>query len=250
MFTKYECHVTDIRETFRLIQSTSLAAAIERGIEAMILNGELGVGERVPEMELAERFGVSRSPIREAVRALDAVGLVEVVPNRGAYIRRIELAEAIEVYEVRAALFGQAGRLMVQRGSEEDRRQLRKLHGEMAVAAEAHRFEDYAPLNFAFHELIVDAAGNRTLAAQYRMLVKRLRLFRARNLMFGDTLAHSHREHEAIVGAIDVRDEEAAAAACFAHVEQGRLRLLERIKVEEAGKPSEEEFTQTRKAGA
>ena len=84
----------------------------------MILNGELGVGQRVPEMELAERFGVSRSPIREAVRALDAVGLVEVVPNRGAYIRRIELAEAIEVYEVRAALFGQAGRLMAQRGSE------------------------------------------------------------------------------------------------------------------------------------
>lgn len=225
--------MADIREAFQLIRSTSLATAVEREIEAMILNGDLPVGARVPELELAERFGVSRSPVREAVRALDAVGLIEVQPNRGAYVRKIELSEALEVYEVRAALFGQAGRLMALRGTAEAAGRLRGLHEEMLAAAETHHFESYAPLNFAFHELIVEAAGNRTLAGQYRMLVKRLRLFRTRNLMFGDTLALSYREHDAIVRAIEARDAEAAFAACFEHVEQGRKRVMERVKAEE-----------------
>lgn len=241
----------DIRDTFRLIQNTSLADAIAREIEAMILNGELATGERVPEMELAERFRVSRSPVREAVRALDSVGLIEVQTNRGAYVRKIDLAEALEVYEVRAALFGQAGRLMAARGSDADIARLSRLHKEMEAAAGAHVFEEYAPLNFEFHELIVDGAGNRTLASQYRMLVKRLRLFRARNLMFGDTLSQSHKEHEAIVRAIEARDAEAATAACYDHVEQGRIRLLSRVRSEEVeGQRSLNRGEETRSASA
>lgn len=241
--------MADIREAFKLIRTTSLATALEREIEAMILSGELAVGERVPEMELAERFGVSRSPVREAVRALDAVGLVEVQTHRGAFIRKIELSEALEVYEVRAALFGQAGRLMAERGADADVRRLVGLHDMMAAPAAAHRFEDYAPLNFEFHEVIVEAAGNRTLAQQYRMLVKRLRLFRARNLMFGDTLTHSHREHDAIVRAIEARDAAAAAEACYGHVEQGRKRLVDRVRAEET-RSVREQAAKTRTAGA
>ena len=177
-------------------------------------------------MELAERFGVSRSPIREAVRALDAVGLVEVLPNRGAYVRRIELAEALEVYEVRAALFGQAGRLMAQRGTAEDRRAgCASLHDEMAVAAEAHHFEELCAAQFRLPRADrrcrrqPDAGRAIPHAGQAAAAVP------ARNLMFGDTLAHSHREHDAIVRAIEARDAEAAARACFAHVEEGRKRV-------------------------
>lgn len=222
----------DLRESFSLIQNTSLASELEREIEALILNGELTVGDRIQEFQLAERFKVSRSPVREALRALDAVGIVEVVPNRGAFVRRIAVEEALEVYEVRAALFAQAGRLMAERGPDADLAALRSLHAEMAEAAGAHDFDRYFPFNFRFHELIVDAAGNRTLAAQYRMLVKRLRLFRARNLMFGDTLEVSNREHTAIVDAITRRDADAAARACFDHVEQGRRRVMERVRSE------------------
>jgi DNA-binding GntR family transcriptional regulator len=225
----------DLRTSFSLIRNTSLASALEQEIEAMILGGELAVGERIQEFQLAERFKVSRSPVREALRALDAVGIIEVVPNRGAFVRRIEIAEAMEVYEVRAALFAQAGRLMAERASEADLAELEKLHDEMNDAAATHAFERYFPLNFSFHELIVDAAGNRTLASQYRMLVKRLRLFRARNLMFGDTLEVSNREHDTIVRAILQRDMDAAGRACFEHVEQGRRRVTERTKRESAG---------------
>lgn len=222
----------DLRESFSLIRNTSLASVLEREIETMILNGELAVGERVQEFQLAERFKVSRSPVREALRALDAIGIVEVIPNRGAFVRRIAVEEALEVYEVRAALFAQAGRLMAERGTDTDMTALQTLHAEMGEAAKAHDFNRYFPLNFHFHELIVDAAGNRTLAAQYRILVKRLRLFRARNLMFGDTLEVSSREHATIVSAIVARDAEASSRACFNHVEQGRRRVMERVRSE------------------
>lgn len=221
-----------LQDSFSLIRNTSLASVLEREIEALILNGELAVGERVPELQLAERFKVSRSPVREALRALDGAGIVEVVPNRGVFVRRVAVEEAIEVYEVRAALFGQAGRLMVERGTDAAVALLQDLHAEMTDAAAAHDVDRYVPLNFRFHELIVDSAGNRTLAAQYRMLVKRLRLFRMRNLMFGDTLELSHREHQTIVDAVGRRDAGAAARACFDHVEQGRRRVLERTRSE------------------
>lgn len=236
----------DLRDSVSLIRTTSLAAALAHEIEALILNGELAVGERVSEFQLAERFKVSRSPVREALRALDGVGIVEVVPNRGAFVRRIAVEEALEVYEVRAALFAQAGRLMAERGVDADLARLATLHEEMGGAARAHDFDRYFPLNFRFHELIVDSAGNRTLAAQYRMLVKRLRLFRARNLMFGDTLEVSHREHQAIVDAIGRRDADAARRACFDHVEQGRRRVIERVRGEESGGQLGDEERQSR----
>jgi DNA-binding GntR family transcriptional regulator len=239
--------MVDLRESFSLIRNTSLGSLLEREIEAMILNGELAVGERVLEFQLAERFKVSRSPVREALRALDAVGIVEVVPNRGAFVRRIALEEALEVYEVRAALFGQAGRLMAERGTNDAIAMLQGLHKELTEASKAHDFERYFPLNFRFHEHIVDSAGNRTLAYEYRMLVKRLRLFRARNLMFGDNLEVSNREHRAIVEAIAGRDVEAAGLACFDHVEQGRLRVVARIRSEtENGESDDESEVQSR----
>ncbi|WP_312793726.1 FCD domain-containing protein [Tianweitania sp.] len=229
-----------------MIRNTSLASVLEQEIEAMVLNGELAVGERIAEFQLAERFKVSRSPVREALRALDAVGIIEVVPNRGAFVRRIEVAEALEVYEVRAALFAQAGRLMAMRANPGELARLRTLHAQMNDAAATHAFELYFPLNFSFHELIVDATGNRTLATQYRMLVKRLRLFRARNLMFGDTLEVSNREHETIVQAISKGDVEAAGRACFEHVEQGRHRVIERTMREGADASATTQEVQSR----
>lgn len=211
-----------------LLKENSLSSAIEREIEGMILHGTLGSDEKINEIQLAERFGVSRSPVREALRALEAGGLVMAVPNRGVFIRRIEVGEAVEVYGVRAALFGYAGQMLASGGRAVDLERLRELHAEMAASVEAHRFDDYYPLNFAFHELIVDASRNRVLAAQYRSLVKQLRLFRAGNLMSGDTLSISHREHQAIVDAVLARDPAAAYRACFHHVEMGKGRLMAR----------------------
>jgi DNA-binding GntR family transcriptional regulator len=77
---------------------------LEREIERVILGGEYGPGDRINEKELALRFGISRGPVREALRTLEATGLVEQVPNRGVFVRQLSAAQADDIYEVRAAL--------------------------------------------------------------------------------------------------------------------------------------------------
>ena len=212
------------------LQTRSLSSALEGLIEGLIFGGELTVGDRINEAQLAGRLGISRSPIREALRALEASGIVEVKPNRGVFVRRLDTDEALQVYGVRAALFGYAGQLLAETAGDVERNRLLSLQEAMTVAAEDHSFEAYFPLNFAFHDFIVEATGNTVLAAQYRALVKQLRLFRARNLMFGDTLAISNREHAAIVAAICAGDPAAAYRACYDHVECGRKRVMARAE--------------------
>lgn len=213
-----------------LLQKHSLSSVLEQEIEALIIQGALVAGERINELQLAERFGVSRSPIRDALRALEAAGLVEQVPNRGLFIRRVDTTRAVEVYGVRAALFGYAGAEVASAASPAQIASLVSLHQEMGEAAARHEFATYFPLNFAFHDRLVAASGNGVLATQYRSLVRQLRLLRGRNLRSGDTLSISHGEHQRIVDALVARDRERAFNACFDHVEMGKARLIARHK--------------------
>ena len=207
-------------------RTISLTSVLEGEIERMIVAGDLAPGERINENQLAERFGTSRGPIREAVRALEGSGLVTSVRNRGFFVRRLEVQEVREVYDVRAALFGLAGRLLAERVTDG---QLDRLNGFVAAMDEAaarRDFEAYYPLNLAFHEFIVDSAGNATLAEQYRNFVKKLLLFRARSLVQGGGLAVSNREHREMLAAIAARDPSWAHEAHWRHVASAKDRLL------------------------
>ena len=208
------------------MQTASLTTVLEREIENLILSGELPPGERINEIQLAKRFGTSRGPIREATRSLEGKGLVEVVRNRGVFIRRLSLEEALEIYDLRSALFGLAGRLLAARMNDEILDELSEALRQMEVAAAARDFESYYPLNLAFHNFVVEKAGNATLAAEYRAMVKKLHLFRARSLVQGGGLAVSNREHTEIVDALAAGDVERAHGACWRHVERAKHRLL------------------------
>lgn len=210
------------------LRLTSLPMLLEREIESMILDGRLTEGGRINENQLAATFGVSRGPVREALRSLEALGLVELLPNRGVFIRSLDIAQVVEMYGVRAALFGYAAQLLAARAEPEMIARLRAMLNEMADAAQAHDFDRYYPLNFAFHDFIVERAGNGVLTAQYRGLVKQLRLYRAGNLMTGNTLELSNEEHARIVAAIEGRDAASAYQTSFDHVERGKERLLAR----------------------
>lgn len=210
----------------KVLRTMSLTSALEREIERLILSGALPPGQRINEIQLAAQFGTSRGPIREATRSLEAKGLVEVVPNRGVFIRRLTNEEAIEIYELRAALFGLAARLLATRINDGIRAKLNRYLTEMDAAAAAGDFDSYYPLNLAFHEFVVSSAGNATLAAEYGGLVKKMHLFRARSLVQGGGLAVSNREHREIVDAVTSGDPERAFAAGWRHVEQAKHRLL------------------------
>jgi DNA-binding GntR family transcriptional regulator len=211
--------------TIELLRSHSLPMLLEREIEQVILSGEYNPGDRINEKELAFRFGISRGPVREALRTLEATGLVEQVPNRGVFVRKLTAAQADDIYEVRAALFALAGRLLAERATDEDVARLRAFVLAMDEDIGADDFESYARANFALHEYIVERAGNSILASQYLGLIKQLRLYRARSLMFGNAMRASNEEHREMVEAIAARDPARAYAAHHRHVATAKVRL-------------------------
>jgi DNA-binding GntR family transcriptional regulator len=217
-------------DDLRILRTVSLTSVLEREIESLILSGELPPGERINEIQLAKRFGTSRGPIREATRSLEGKGLVEVVRNRGVFIRRLTLEEAVEIYDLRSALFGLAGRLLAARMDDGLLDHLTGLLRRMDEVADERDFDTYYPLNLGFHTFIVEKAGNATLASEYRAMVKKLHLFRARSLVQGGGLAVSNREHSEIVAALASGDVDRAHGACWRHVERAKHRMLAAIE--------------------
>ena len=209
-----------------VLKTSSLATAVEREVERLILNGSFAPGERINENRLALQLGTSRGPIREAIRTLEGSGLIVSIRNRGSFIRRLSVQEVRELYEVRSALFGLAGRLLAERVTEEQLSRLQAYVAAMEDASARRDFDAYYPLNLAFHEFIVDSAGNATLAQQYRSFVKKLHLFRARSLVQGGGLTVSNDEHKEMVAAIAARDPDRADYAHRRHVASARDRLL------------------------
>mgnify|MGYP003571212631 FL=1 len=209
-----------------VVKTVSLTNALERQIERLIVEGELAPGERLNEIQLASRFGTSRGPLREATRSLEAKGFVEVIRNRGVFVRQLSIEEALEVYDVRAALFGLAGRLLAQKMNDELLAKLNRQLDAMEAAAAKSDFETYYPLNLEFHRTIVESAGNKSLLAEYLRFVKKMHLFRAKSLVQGGGLAVSNREHREMVDALASGDVERAHATHWRHVERAKARLL------------------------
>jgi DNA-binding GntR family transcriptional regulator len=206
-----------------ILKSQSLTSLLKGEIERLILEGEFAPGERINENALAARFGVSRGPIREACRALAELGLVEQVPNRGVFLRKIDSLQAEQLYDLRAGLFGLAARLLADSVTDAQLTELEAVLGRMDAAAQS--FDDYYPLNLRLHELILEYTGNERLISAYRQLVKELHLFRARGLVQGGGLAVSNAEHRDIVAALRARDAVRAFEAAYQHVQEGKNRM-------------------------
>jgi len=209
-----------------VVRTVSLTTALEKKIERLIVDGELVPGERLNEIQLASRFGTSRGPLREATRSLEAKGFVEIIRNRGVFVRRLSIEEAMEAYDVRAALFSLAGRLLAQRMSDKLLAKLNRQLDLMEAAAAKSNLETYYPLNLEFHRMIVESAGNKTLLAEYMRFVKKMHLFRTKSLVQAGGLAVSNRGHREIVDALASGDVERTHATCWRHVERGKERLL------------------------
>lgn len=210
----------------------SLTARAQTGIETLIMNGELRGGDRVNEIALSERFGTSRGPIREACRALAQEGLLVAVPNRGVFVRELELREALEVYDIRSVLDELMGRSIAERISDEQIAELRALIESMDEAASDRDLEEYYPVNLAFHNRLLALAGNSRLERLYRSLVKELHLFRRKGLLQRGSMAISNAEHRQIVEAIAARDPIAAGVSMKNHVLAAKQRLLAAFEAE------------------
>lgn len=191
----------------------------------MILEGELNTGQRLNESDLALRFGVSRGPIREALRTLEESGLVQQQRNRGVFVREISVKEADDIYELREALDELVGRKLAKTITGAQMEQLRALLSEMDEATAKQDVNRYYRLNLRFHDLMVTYAGNPKLTETYARLVKVLLLFRRRGLQQGGGLPVSIQEHHAILDAIASGDPERAGREMREHVRASRRRM-------------------------
>lgn len=197
---------------------TRRSVEIANELERDVLAGRLAVGELVNEVVLAERFGVSRTPIREALLTLASSGLVRLEPGRGAVVVGVSLQQVFDSYEVLSALSALAAQLCAERMPPLKRAQLSALHDEMTRSLDKGDREDYARLNALFHDTIVKGSGNAVLAQQIAQCTKTIAAVRHASLEAHASLASMHEEHVKVVAAILARDGDAARQAMGDHL--------------------------------
>ena len=191
-----------------------IVAAIERDI----LGGVLLPGQRIDEAALVARFGVSRTPVREAILELAAVGLVEQRAHRGAYVADVTLEEIFDVYEVLAELEGLCARLAARRMETLERRELLDLHEKMGQLLAVEDRDTYIALDYQFHGILIKAARNAALKDHLSMCLKRIAPIRRTSMEMVRDMRLAHAEHGEIIEAITAGDAAAAERIMSEHV--------------------------------
>ena len=187
-------------------------------IEDALVSGEFAPNDRLDEAQLAMRFGVSRTPVREALMQLSAIGMIEHRPRRGAIVVAHGPAQIYEMFEVMAELEGLAGAHAARRLTGEDRAAISVAHERCRAAAEAADLDGYYYENEAFHVAIYAASHSGFLSEQCGALHRRLRPFRRLQLRVSNRLKVSFQEHDRVVQAIFDGDAEGAKSLLRAHV--------------------------------
>ncbi|TQF81812.1 FCD domain-containing protein [Elioraea sp. Yellowstone] len=216
-----------------IVRTQSLTSLVQREVERLILTGELAPGERINEQHLAARLRVSRGPVREALRGLEKARLVEAKVNRGVYVRELSVEQALEISEMRGLLTGYACARLAASSTAEQRARLAQLIETMAAAIAAGDAPAYYEHNLAFHDALMDYAGNARAKEMYDALVKESHLSRRKSLFSARAMAESNAEHRVILDAIRKGDAAAAREAGERHIVGGRRRFLDAIGMAE-----------------
>jgi len=192
--------------------------SIADDLEDMILEARIKDGDRLDETQLARRYAVSRTPIREALQRLAQSGLVEHLPRRGVFVRQPGAVQLLEMFEVMAELEAACARLAAQRLTDDAPGTLDAIHARSTLAAEAGDAELYYAENERFHQTIYRLSGNGFLEAEALRLQRRLKPFRRMQLRLRGRLRQSLDEHAAIIAALGAADGARAAEQMRAHV--------------------------------
>lgn len=193
-------------------------SSIREQIEQAILLGEFAAHARLDETQLAARFKVSRTPVREALKQLVASGLLEHRPNRGVFVRAPSVQELLEMFEVMAELEALCGRLAARRVNQEDMQTLRTLSQACEQAMESGDSDRYYRANERLHDALYRLSGNRFLQEQATTLHRRLQPYRRLQLRVPYRMRQSMDEHHQIIEAVCQGQAEQAASAIRSHI--------------------------------
>ncbi|MEU7141412.1 FCD domain-containing protein [Nocardia sp. NPDC046473] len=209
-------------------QSSSLLQVIAEELEQLIIAGALTGGDRINESSLAARLGVSRGPVREALRQLERGKLVEFRTNRGMFVREVSVAEAAQLYDIRASLFGLAGRLAAEHITPDQLTELRTKVDRLQAAVPT--VDDYYPRNVDLHRTLVALSNNPRLADLYDDVSKELHLFRRHGLESDTARTISNHQHAEILDTIAAGDHATAGRLMEAHILSGKERMLAALR--------------------
>jgi DNA-binding GntR family transcriptional regulator len=215
----------------------SLHGEILSRLRDYVVEGNIPDGGRVPERQLCEMFGISRTPLREALKVLAAEGLIELLPNRGARVRQLGERDVEELFDVMGGLESLAGRLACETISDEEIAEVERLHYEMYGHYLRRDMHSYFQVNQRIHERIVAASRNETLQTTYANLAGRIRRIRysANFARKRQRWAEAMREHEAILDALRRRAGSELSDILFQHLRNKRAAAVEHFRATSEG---------------
>ncbi|MEW6112499.1 MAG: GntR family transcriptional regulator [Thermodesulfobacteriota bacterium] len=224
-------------------QAAPIRTQTLRKLREAILDGYFKPGDRLYEKELCEQFGVSRTSIREALRQLEAEGLVSTVPNQGPIVTRVSYAEAEDIYQVRELVESLAARLFAERASDDQVRDLTEAIDELEKAYLANEMREFLKVKTTVYEILFSGCGNKVAHSIFASLVARVNFLRKTSLSQPGRTRDSVAEMRAMLTAIQRRDSQGAYEKCLEHVRRASavaLALLRRqSELEEADQTME-----------
>ncbi|SHG42746.1 transcriptional regulator, GntR family [Thermosyntropha lipolytica DSM 11003] len=207
-----------------------LRELVLEAIREAIINGTLKPRERLMEIQLAEELGVSRTPVREALRKLELEGFIVMVPRKGAYVADLSFKDIADVFEIRAALEALAAGLAAERITDEELEEMERLLVEKAEAIAANDMEKLIEVDTKFHDAIYRASRNERLYHIISNLREQIQRFRTTSLAYPGRMKQSLDEHRGIVEALQARDIQLARNLAQEHIENAENSMLEAIK--------------------
>lgn len=208
-------------------EDSTLGDQLRRGIEDDILSGRLKPGDRLDERALAERYGASRTPVREALLQLSYIGLVTARPRQGSIVSLISFSRFVQMVEVMRFTEASAAEMAARRMSMPQREELQRIQSASSGIIERGDFQAFTELNWGLHLAIFQGSGNEFLAEQARTLRLRLHPYRALMVRISGRMPQVHAEHEALVAAIVGGKDRAAHDAMSAHLALDATRLAD-----------------------
>ncbi len=202
-----------------------LTQKVYKVLKEAILKGDISKGERLVELQIARQLGTSRTPVREAIHRLAMEGLVELVPNQGAFVAGISLRDVEEVFQIRSVLEGLAVKLFALRWDEGKMMELESKLCEMRKAIGKGDIVSYADSDSKFHRLLWLFSGNNRLLKVLDSVVPYIDAYRLRSLHIPGVMEKSFEDHLNLVDLLKRRDAEGAEILMRKHVE----RVLERV---------------------
>ncbi|MBR0410217.1 MAG: GntR family transcriptional regulator [Eubacterium sp.] len=212
-----------------------LRDVVFKTLRRAIVTGEFAPGERLMEITLANRLGVSRTPVREAIRKLELEGLVTMIPRKGAQVARITERSLREVIEVRSVLEEFAASLACQRMDENDMREMKEIHEQFIRAVKAHDIMKIVDSDEKFHDAIFKAAKNDRLLSIIANLREQFYRYRLEYVRDIEDCSQLTGEHQQLMSAIFRHDEETARRMMKTHIGNQQERVLEQLSDQPVG---------------